>query len=151
MWRRALHHLNTAFNKWGLCYFHSSNYWRHIWHLLHVTAIGFNTVPVLCLPCWSQFLQVSIPICFQTECCLLNDCAYIFPNFNVYFLDQTQMKRGSKDTGDWKETVLRGLHSSSVVCNHLPCGSQGGEALPGSQMLPQHLEVSPREWHGRVQ
>lgn len=32
-----------------------------------------------------QFLQVSIPICFQPEWCLLNDCAYIFPNSNMPF------------------------------------------------------------------
>lgn len=62
-----------------------------------------------------QFLQVSIPICFQPEWCLLNDCA--FPNSNMSFVDQTQMKRGSKDTEDWREAVPRCLHSSSVIYN----------------------------------
>lgn len=98
-----------------------------------------------------QFLQVSIPICFHPEGCLLNDSAYISPNSSMSFLDQTQMKRASKDAEDWRGTVPRCLHSSSVrhnsTCSVAPrvqrhC--QGATSLSDAA-TSEHLETSPRE------
>lgn len=56
-----------------------------------------------------QFLQMSIPICFQPEWCLLNDCAYIFPNPNMSFVDQIQMKKGSKDIENCSQVFAQKL------------------------------------------
>lgn len=88
--------------------FHNRECRRHFPHLLHTVAIWLSTVPVPCLPQWSQTIFANASsnlLSSRMVFLLLNDCAYIFCNCTIFFEDQTQVTWGLKDTKDEREAV----------------------------------------------